>query len=58
MTQPFAVTNVTVVTGDANRTLLPNHTLLVNTVGKVERLAPSANRVIPRATRPSIRPAT
>lgn len=42
MTQPFALTNITVVTGDAAGTLLADHTVLVDATGRIERVAPSA----------------
>lgn len=51
MTRPFAITNTTVVTGDVSGRLLPNHTLLVDAAGSIERLAPSAECVVPSGYR-------
>lgn len=51
MPQPFALSDVTVVTGDAVGTLLTDHTVLVDATGRIERVAPSADCQVPSGYR-------
>lgn len=51
MPQPFALTDVTVVSGDAVGTVLTDHTVLVDAAGRIERVAPSADCQVPSGYR-------
>lgn len=51
MAEQFAITNATVVTGDVDGTVLPDHTILVGRTGAIERVAPSAECAVPSGYR-------
>lgn len=51
MPQPFGLTDVTVVSGDAVGTVLTDHTVLVDAAGRIERVAPSADCQVPSGYR-------
>ena len=47
MTEPFALAGVTVVTGDADGTVLPGRTVVVGAKGKIEQVGPTAHTIVP-----------
>jgi imidazolonepropionase-like amidohydrolase len=51
MVEQFALTHVTVVTGDASGTLHPDQTILVGEDGRIERVAPSDDCPVPAGYR-------
>jgi imidazolonepropionase-like amidohydrolase len=48
---PFALTNANVVTGDADGTVLPETSVLVDATGTIEQVAPSAEAPVPAGYR-------
>lgn len=48
---PFALTNTSVVTGDADGTVLSGMTVIVDAAGVIERVAPSAEAPVPAGYR-------
>ncbi|MGB4778784.1 amidohydrolase family protein [Microbacterium sp.] len=48
---PFALTHVTIITGDAQGTALPDHTLLVGDDGRIAAVGPSAEVLVPHGYR-------
>ncbi|MHA6626272.1 amidohydrolase family protein [Pseudonocardia sichuanensis] len=51
MPNQFALTDVTIVTGDAEGTVLPHHTVLVGPEGTIEQVGPAADTVVPSGYR-------
>jgi imidazolonepropionase-like amidohydrolase len=47
----FALTDVTIVTGDAEGTVLPHRTVLVGPEGTIEQVGPAADTVVPSGYR-------
>ena len=47
MTHRFALTGTSIVTGDAEGTVLSEHTILVDGAGKIEKVAPTADCSVP-----------
>ncbi len=47
MPEPFALSDVTIVTGDPSGTALPGRTVVVGADGKIEQVGPSADTVVP-----------
>ena len=47
MTEPFALTDATIVTGDIDGTTLPDHTVVVGRTGEVERVGPTGDTPVP-----------
>src|SRR4051794_19538127 len=45
--QPFAVVDVSIVTGDADGTVLPGHNVVVGASGKIEQVGPTADTPAP-----------
>jgi imidazolonepropionase-like amidohydrolase len=45
--EPFALSDVTIVAGDPDGTVLPGRTVVVGANGKIEQVGPSANTVAP-----------
>lgn len=51
MPEPFALADVTIVTGDPGGTVLPGRTVVVGTTGEIEQVGPAADTPIPRGYR-------
>lgn len=51
MTDPFALTSATIVTGDAAGTVLPEMTIIVGDTGKIEQVGSSAETPVPAGCR-------
>lgn len=51
MTEPFALTNATIVTGDTEGTVLSEHTVLVDANGRIEQVGPSVEVSVPEGRR-------
>lgn len=51
MPAPFALTHLTIVTGDIDGTLLDDHTVVVDGSGTITHVAPSAEVTLPPGTR-------
>ena len=47
MPEPFALANVSIVTGDADGTVLPGHDVVVGASGTIERVGPAADAPAP-----------
>src|SRR3954453_4026715 len=45
--EPFALANVSLVTADADGTVLPDHTVVVGASGKIEQVGPTADTPAP-----------
>jgi imidazolonepropionase-like amidohydrolase len=45
--EPFALANVSIVTGDADGTVLPDHNVVVGASGKIEQVGPTADTPAP-----------
>jgi imidazolonepropionase-like amidohydrolase len=45
--EPFALVNVSIVTGDADGTVLPGHNVVVGASGKIEQVGPTAETPAP-----------
>jgi len=45
--EPFALADVSIVTGDADGTVLPGHTVVVGASGKIEQVGPTADTPAP-----------
>jgi hypothetical protein len=45
--EPFALSDVTIVAGDPDGTVLPGRTVVVGANGKIEQVGPSADTVAP-----------
>jgi imidazolonepropionase-like amidohydrolase len=45
--EPFALVNVSIVTGDADGTVLPGHNVVVGASGKIEQVGPTADTPAP-----------
>jgi imidazolonepropionase-like amidohydrolase len=45
--EPFALSDVTIVAGDPDGTVLPDRTVVVGPNGKIEQVGPSADTVAP-----------
>ncbi|WP_345603904.1 amidohydrolase family protein [Pseudonocardia adelaidensis] len=51
MSGPFALTNATIVTGDADGTVLPERTIVVAGGGEIEQVGPAAETPVPAGYR-------
>ena len=47
MPEPFALSDVAIVAGDPEGTVLPGRTVVVGANGKIEQVGPSADTVAP-----------
>jgi hypothetical protein len=45
--EPFALANVSIVTGDADGTVLPDHNVVVGASGTIEQVGPTADTPAP-----------
>jgi imidazolonepropionase-like amidohydrolase len=52
MTDPFALTNATIVTGDVDGSVLRGRTIVVGANGEIEQVGPAAETPVPRGHRP------